>query len=127
MRRVVITGLGVVSPIGNSSLEVLHSLKNGISGIGFSEEMSERGFRSQVSGNLKIDVSERIDKRISRFMGPGAAYAYIAMTQAIEDAGLGSKDVVNYRTGLIAGSGGPSTSAILAAHQTVLELSLIHI
>ena len=121
MRRVVITGLGVVSPIGNSCSEVLHSLKNGISGIGFSEEMSERGFRSQVSGNLKIDVSEKIDKRILRFMGPGAAYAYIAMTQAIEDAGLGSKDVVNYRTGLIAGSGGPSTSAILAAHQTVLE------
>ena len=119
MRRVVITGLGVVSPIGNSSSEVLHSLKNGISGIGFSEEMSERGFRSQVSGNLKIDVSEKIDKRILRFMGPGAAYAYIAMTQAIEDAGLGSKDVVNYRTGLIAGSGGPSTSAILAAHLSV--------
>ena len=121
MRRVVITGLGVVSPIGNSCSEVLHSLKNGISGIGFSEEMSDRGFRSQISGNLKIDVSEKIDKRILRFMGPGAAYAYIAMTQAIEDAGLDSKDVVNYRTGLIAGSGGPSTSAILAAHQTVLE------
>ena len=121
MRRVVITGLGVVSPIGNSSSEVLHSLKNGISGIGFSEEMSERGFRSQVSGNLKIDVSEKIDKRILRFMGPGAAYAYIAMSQAIQDAGLESKDVVNYRTGLIAGSGGPSTSSILAAHQTVLE------
>ena len=66
MRRVVITGLGVVSPIGNSCSEVLHSLKNGISGIGFSEEMSERGFRSQVSGNLKIDVSEKIDKRILR-------------------------------------------------------------
>ena len=121
MRRVVITGLGVVSPIGNSSSEVLHSLKNGISGIGFSEEMSERGFRSQVSGNLKIDVSEKIDKRILRFMGPGAAYAHIAMGQAIQDAGLESKDVVNYRTGLIAGSGGPSTSSILAAHQTVLE------
>ena len=121
MRRVVITGLGVVSPIGNSSSEVLNSLKNGISGIEFSEEMSERGFRSQVSGNLKIDVSEKIDKRILRFMGPGAAYAHIAMTQAIEDAGLDSKDVVNYRTGLIAGSGGPSTSSILAAHQTVLE------
>ena len=121
MRRVVITGLGVVSPIGNSSSEVLNSLKNGISGIEFSEEMSERGFRSQVSGNLKIDVSEKIDKRILRFMGPGAAYAHIAMTQAIEDAGLDSKDVVNYRTGLIAGSGGPSTSSILAAHKTVLE------
>ncbi len=121
MRRVVITGLGVVSPIGNSSSEVLHSLKNGISGIGFSEEMSARGFRSQVSGNLKIDVSEKIDKRILRFMGPGAAYAHIAMGQAIQDAGLESKDVVNYRTGLIAGSGGPSTSSILAAHQTVLE------
>ena len=87
MRRVVITGLGVVSPIGNSSSEVLNSLKNGISGIEFSEEMSERGFRSQVSGNLKIDVSEKIDKRILRFMGPGAAYAHIAMGQAIQNAG----------------------------------------
>ena len=121
MRRVVVTGLGVVSPIGNSSEEVSNSLTKGISGIEFSEVMAEKGFRSQVAGTLKIDVSDKIDKRLLRFMGPGAAYAYLAMEQAISDAGLEPSDIVNNRTGLIAGSGGPSTSSMFAAHQTVLE------
>jgi len=121
MRRVVVTGLGVVSPIGNSSGEVSNSLTKGISGIEFSEVMAEKGFRSQVAGTLKIDVSDKIDKRLLRFMGPGAAYAYLAMEQAISDAGLEPSDIVNNRTGLIAGSGGPSTSSMFAAHQTVLE------
>ena len=121
MRRVVVTGLGVVSPLGNSAKEVTVALKAGRSGIEFSPEMAEHGFRSQVAGTLKIDVAEQVDKRTLRFMGPGAAYAHIAMGQAIADAGLEPDDVVNPRTGLIAGSGGPSTSAMLAAHQSVLK------
>ncbi|PZX19744.1 3-oxoacyl-[acyl-carrier-protein] synthase-1 [Palleronia aestuarii] len=121
MRRVVITGLGIVSPIGNSAAEVTAALKAGKSGIEASEEMAEHGFRSRVAGTLKIDVSDHVDKRTLRFMGPGAAYAHIAMSQAIADAGLPEAVVSNPATGLIAGSGGPSTSAMLAAHQTVLE------
>ena len=121
MRRVVVTGLGIVSSIGNNAEEVLASLKGGKSGITANEEMAEHGFRSRIAGDLKIDVSEHVDKRTLRFMGPGAAYAHIAMQQAIADAGLTEDDIVNIRTGLIAGSGGPSTSAMLAAHQTVLK------
>jgi 3-oxoacyl-[acyl-carrier-protein] synthase-1 len=121
MQRVVVTGLGIVSPIGNSAQEVTASLKAGTSGVVASEEMAEHGFRSQIAGTLKIDIKEHVDKRRLRFMGPGAAYAHIAMEQAIADAGLEESDVVNPRTGLIAGSGGPSTSAMLAAHQSVLK------
>ncbi|MBY5934237.1 beta-ketoacyl-ACP synthase I [Tateyamaria omphalii] len=121
MRRVVVTGLGIVSSIGNNAEEVLASLKSGTSGIVASEEMAEHGFRSQIAGTLKLDVKEHVDKRTLRFMGPGAAYAHIAMTQAIADAGLEESDIVNPRTGLVAGSGGPSTSAMLTAHQTVLK------
>jgi 3-oxoacyl-[acyl-carrier-protein] synthase-1 len=121
MRRVVVTGLGIVSPIGNSAAEVTAALKAGRSGIEAVPDMAEHGFRSQVAGTLKIDVREHVDKRTLRFMGPGAAYAHIAMGQAIADAGLEEADIVNPRTGLVAGSGGPSTSAMLAAHQTVLE------
>ncbi len=121
MRRVVVTGLGIVSSIGNNAEEVLAALRTGTSGIEASPEMAEHGFRSQVAGTLKIDVAEHVDKRTLRFMGPGAAYAHIAMSQAIADAGLEEADIVNPRTGLVAGSGGPSTSAMLAAHQTVLD------
>ena len=121
MKRVVVTGLGIVSPIGNSADEVTESLRAGRSGIEASPDMVEHGFRSQVAGTLKIDVAEHVDKRALRFMGPGAAYAHIAMGQAIADAGLDEADVVNERTGLVAGSGGPSTSAMFAAHQSVLK------
>ncbi|MEE3360388.1 MAG: beta-ketoacyl-ACP synthase I [Pseudomonadota bacterium] len=121
MRRVVVTGLGVVSSIGNNAEEVLASLKAGKSGITANEDMKEHGFRSQIAGNIKLNVADHVDKRTLRFMGPGAAYAYIAMQQAIADSGLEESDVVNPRTGLVAGSGGPSTSAMLAAHQTVLN------
>ncbi|MDG1472145.1 MAG: beta-ketoacyl-ACP synthase I [Ascidiaceihabitans sp.] len=121
MRRVVVTGLGIVSSIGNNVSEVLASLKAGTSGIVASPEMIEHGFRSRVAGTLKIDPSEHIDKRTLRFMGPGAAYAHIAMGQAIADAGLTEDQIVNERTGLVAGSGGPSTSAMLAAHQVVAK------
>ncbi|MAY87637.1 MAG: beta-ketoacyl-[acyl-carrier-protein] synthase I [Pseudooceanicola sp.] len=121
MRRVVVTGLGVVSSIGNNKAEVLNSLKAGTSGIVASEEMAEHGFRSRVAGTLKLDVADHVDKRTLRFMGPGAAYAHIAMAEAIADAGLEDSDIVNPRTGLVAGSGGPSTSAMLNAHQVVLN------
>ncbi|MCL4133724.1 UNVERIFIED_CONTAM: hypothetical protein GTU68_053105 [Idotea baltica] len=121
MRRVVVTGLGIVSSIGNNASEVLAALRAGTSGIEASPEMAEHGFRSQVAGTLKIDPREHVDKRTLRFMGPGAAYAHIAMSEAIADSGLEEDDIVNPRTGLVAGSGGPSTSAMLTAHQTVLK------
>ncbi|PYE84129.1 beta-ketoacyl synthase N-terminal-like domain-containing protein [Pseudoroseicyclus aestuarii] len=121
MRRVVVTGLGVVSPIGNNAAEVDAALRAGRSGIERSEEMAEHGFRSQVAGTLKIDPAEHIEKRTMRFMGPGAAYAYLAMKEAIADAGLDEAAISDPRTGLIAGSGGPSTSNLFAAHQTVLK------
>ena len=119
MHRVVVTGLGIVSPIGNTAAEVEASLRAGKSGIVASPEMAEHGFRSQIAGTLKIDVAEHVDKRTLRFMGPGAAYAHIAMTQAIADAGLDEATISNPRTGLVAGSGGPSTSAMFAAHKVV--------
>ena len=121
MRRVVITGLGIVSSIGNNAAEVLDSLKAGKSGITSNADMIEHGFRSQIAGDIKLDVSDFVDKRTLRFMGPGAAYAHIAMEQAIKDAGLEEREISNYRPGLIAGSGGPSTSAMLAAHQVVMK------
>ncbi|ARE82435.1 3-oxoacyl-(acyl-carrier-protein) synthase I [Roseovarius sp. EC-HK134] len=121
MRRVVVTGLGIVSSIGNNAQEVLASLREGRSGITANEAMAEHGFRSRVAGAIKLDVTEHVDKRALRFMGGGAAYAHIAMAQAIADAGLEEKDVINPRTGVVAGSGGPSTSAMLAAHQVALD------
>ncbi len=121
MRRVVVTGLGIVSPIGNNADEVLASLKAGKSGIVASPEMAEHGFRSQIAGTVKLDITEHVEKRALRFMGPGAAYAYIAMGQAIADAGLDEDTVSNVRTGLIAGSGGPSTSAMFTAHNIVKD------
>jgi 3-oxoacyl-[acyl-carrier-protein] synthase-1 len=121
MQRVVVTGLGIISPIGLDVTEVTDSLKAGRSGITANADMAEYGFRSQIAGDVDIDLKEHVDKRALRFMGPGAAYAYLAMGQAIADAGLEESDVVNERTGLIAGSGGPSTSAMFQAHQTVLK------
>ncbi|MEO1539228.1 MAG: beta-ketoacyl-ACP synthase I [Pseudomonadota bacterium] len=121
MRRVVITGLGIVSSIGNSAAEVTASLREGKSGITFSESYAEHGFRSQVHGVPKIDLTEAVDKRQLRFMGDGAAYNYIAMEQAIADSGLEESDVSNERTGLIMGSGGPSTKNLFAAHNIVIE------
>ena len=121
MRRVVVTGLGIVSSIGNDAGEVLSALKAGRSGITANEAMKEHGFRSQIAGAVDLHVSEHVDKRTLRFMGPGSAYAHIAMGQAIADAGLEPSEVVDPMTGLIAGSGGPSTSAMLAAHQVVLK------
>ncbi|SMX44612.1 beta-ketoacyl-ACP synthase I [Actibacterium lipolyticum] len=121
MRRVVITGIGIVSPIGNNAEEVEASLRAGRSGITAEEQYKEHGFRSQVAGVPQIDLAENIDKRQLRFMGPGAAYNYIAMEQAINDSGLEDSDVSNERTGLIMGSGGPSTSNFFTAFDTVIQ------
>ena len=121
MRRVVVTGLGIVSSIGNNTNEVVQSLKLGKSGISSDQQMIDNGFRSQISGSIKINVNEHIEKRTLRFMGEGAAYAYIALKQAISDANLETEIISNPRTGIIAGSGGPSTRAMLNAHQLVLK------
>ncbi len=110
MRRVAVTGLGIVSSIGNNKEEVADSLRAGRSGIVFAEDYAERGFRSHVKGQPTIDLDAHIDRRLRRFMGDGAAFNYVAMREAIEDAGLGDDEVSHERTGLIVGSGGPSTS-----------------
>lgn len=120
-RRVVITGLGVVSCLGNSRPAVLDSLKQGRSGIRFNEKFQEMGLRSQVSGSVDIDLSEHIDRKARRFMGDAAAYAYVAMRDAIEDAGLDDADVSNERTGLIAASGGASSANIVVSADTLRE------
>lgn len=121
MRRVVVTGLGIVSPIGNTAAEVEDSLRAGRSGIVFAPEYAENGFRSQIHGTPKIVLEDHIDKRQLRFMGPGAAYNFIAMEHAIADAGLEAGDISNPRTGLVTGSGGPSTSNFFMAHTIVKE------
>jgi len=115
MRRVVVTGLGIVSSIGNNADEVTDSLRNARSGIVAAEDYIRLGFRSQVHGSLKINLDEVVDRRARRFQGDGAGYCWVAMNQAIADAGLEEKDISNPRTGLIVGSGGPSTKAIVQA------------
>ena len=119
MRRVVITGLGVISPIGNNIDEVTDALKVGRSGITFEPEYAENGFRSRVAGIPNINPADHIDKRHMRFMGVGGGYNYLAMEQAIADSGLEPNEVSNERTGLIMGSGGPSTSNFYTAFDAV--------
>lgn len=121
MRRVVVTGIGIVSCIGNNQDEVLESLKAGKSGISAAPEYAELGFRSQVHGKPDIDLAAAIDKRLFRFMGDAAAYTHLSMEQAIADAGLEKSDVSNERTGIIVGSGGPSTRAQIAAADITRE------
>ena len=121
MRRVVITGIGIVSSIGNNVDEVTTSLRNGTSGIVAAPEYTELGFRSQVHGTVKLDVAEHIDRKQLRFMGEGAAYAVLAMEQAIADAGLDDSQVSHVKSGLVAGSGGPSTANLLAAFDITRE------
>ncbi|HEY5084291.1 MAG TPA: beta-ketoacyl-ACP synthase I [Rhizomicrobium sp.] len=115
MRRVVVTGLGIVSSIGNNAGDVTESLRQAKSGIVRADDYVRLGFRSQVHGSLKIDLDQIVDRRARRFQGDGAGYCWVAMTQAIADAGLTEKEISNPRTGLIVGSGGPSTKAIVAA------------
>jgi len=119
VRRVVITGIGIVSSIGNNKNEVLESLRSGKSGIEFSEEYADLGFRSHVHGPIKLDLAEQIDRKKLRFMGEAAAYNYLAMQQAIEDSGLSEDDVSNPRSGLIVGSGGASNKNIVLAVDTL--------
>ncbi|MDY6928374.1 MAG: beta-ketoacyl-ACP synthase I [Pseudomonadota bacterium] len=121
MRRAVITGLGIVSSIGTNQEQVTASLKAGKSGITFSEEFAEMGMRSQVWGNVDIDFSEHIDRKVMRFMGDAAAYAYVAMKQAIEDSGLTEEQVSNIRTGIVAGSGGGSSKNQVGSADVIRE------
>jgi 3-oxoacyl-[acyl-carrier-protein] synthase I len=121
MRRVVITGMGIVSSIGNTVTEVEASLRAGKSGIVFAPDYAEHGFRCHVHGQPNITFEDHIEKRDLRFMGDGAAYAFISMQQAIADSGLTDADISNDRTGLIMGSGGPSTKAFFRAHNIVRE------
>src|ERR1700731_4546518 len=123
MRRVVVTGMGIVSSIGNNVYEVTDSLRQGRSGIVRTPEYGKLNFPSQVQVNLKIDLETAVDRRARRFMGDGAAYCWLAMEQAIRDSGLSPSDVSNERTGLIIGSGGPSTRAIVAAADTAPPVS----
>jgi 3-oxoacyl-[acyl-carrier-protein] synthase-1 len=115
LRRVVVTGLGIVSSIGNNKQAVLDSLKNTKSGITFNDNYAEMGFRSHVSGSIDIDTKERIDRKLLRFMGDAAAFNYIAMAEAIEDAGMEEKLVSHENTGLVTGSGGASTENVVLA------------
>ena len=121
MRRVVITGMGIVSSIGNNKAEVLTSLKEGRSGIVNSQVYEELGFRCQVHAPPTLDVEEALDRKTRRFMGEGAAWNYIAALEAIEDAGLSLDDISNPQTGIIMGSGGPCTKAIIAAADKTRE------
>ena len=121
MRRVAITGLGIVSSIGNNKGEVLDSLKQGKSGIEYCEEYEKRGLRSHVHGSVKINIEEHVDRKIRRFMGDGAAYNYIAMEEAITDAGLEENEISSEKTGMIMGSGGPSTKNLLLAWDTARD------
>ena len=118
MRRVVVTGMGIVSSIGNNTQEVLASLREAKSGISRAEEFAPHGFKSQVQGMPTLDPAGSIDRRAMRFLSPGAAWNHVAMEQAIGDSGVEEKDIVNPRTGIVMGSGGPSTSVLVDAADT---------
>ncbi|MBV5300714.1 MAG: beta-ketoacyl-ACP synthase I [Methylococcales bacterium] len=121
MKRVVVTGLGIVSSIGNNQQEVVESLKEGRSGIGLSEVYKEMGLRSHIEGSINIELDDVIDRKVRRFMGDGAAFNYVAMQQAIDDSGLSEDEISNFRTGLVMGSGGPSTSNLVEAADILRE------
>ena len=121
MRRVVVTGLGIVSPIGNNAAEVTDSLKKTQSGISFDQSHKDMGFRSHVSGQIKINLQESIDRKFLRFMGDGAGYNYLAMLEALADSNLEEDHISNPMTGLIMGSGGPSTKNLLRAFDITRE------
>ena len=124
MKRAVITGMGVVSPLGNNLDQTLESLKNTRSGIRFQEDYAEMGLRSHIAGSIDIDTDELIDRKLRRFMGDAAAFSYIAMQEAINDAGLDEADVSNVRSGIVAGSGGASSSNLTEAADILREKGL---
>ena len=121
MRRVVVTGLGIVSSIGNDAAEVTSSLRDAKSGITFSEDFAEHGFRCQVWGKPSLDPTDLIDRRAMRFLHRGGAWNHVAMQQAIDDSGLEESDITNERTGIVMGSGGPSTRIIIEAADITLK------
>jgi 3-oxoacyl-[acyl-carrier-protein] synthase-1 len=121
MRRVVVTGIGIVSSIGNNVAEVIESLRAARSGIAFAQDYADLNFRCQVHGAINLDPFEVLDRRVTRFMGKGAAWNYLAMQQAIADAGLEDKDISNPRTGIVMGSGGASTRTIVEAADITRE------
>lgn len=121
MKRAVITGLGIISSIGNNAQEVTDSLRQGKSGIRFSQQFADMGMRSQVWGNPQIDLKEHIDRKALRFMGDAASYAYLSMEQAIADAGLDESQYSNERVGIIAGSGGASSDNQVVSADTLRE------
>jgi len=121
MKRVVVTGMGIVSSIGNNTQEVTASLREARSGVVKADDYAKLGFRCQVHGAPHLDLDSAVDRRVRRFMGDGAAWNYVAMKQAIQDAGLSDREVKSERTGLIMGSGGPSTRTIVAAADTTRE------
>ena len=124
MRRAVITGVGLVSPLGNNAQETLVSLRETKSGIKYQEAYEEMGLRSLVAGSIDIDIEERIDRKLRRFMGDAAAFSYIALDEAIVDSGLDESDVSNERTGIVAGSGGASSSNLTEAADILREKGL---
>ncbi|RYZ98521.1 MAG: beta-ketoacyl-ACP synthase I, partial [Moraxellaceae bacterium] len=121
MKRVVVTGMGIVSCLGNDRTAVLDALRNGRSGIKFQETYKEKGLRSHIAGSIDIDLTELIDRKILRFMGDAAAYAYVSMKQAIDDSGLTEEQVSNERSGIIMGSGGASSVNLVEAADTLRE------
>src|SRR5690606_34319531 len=121
MRRVVVTGMGIVSSIGNNTQEVLASLREAKSGVSFDDDYAKLGFRCQVHGAPALDPEGIVDRRALRFHGGGTAWNHIAMDQAIRDAGLEEKEVSNEKTGIIMGSGGPSTRTIVEAADTTRQ------
>lgn len=121
MKRVVVTGMGIVSSIGNDAQEVTESLREARSGISFSEEFAEHGFRCQVWGAPTLDPTDMVDRRAMRFLSKGGAWNHVAMQQAIADSGLEESDISNERTGIVMGSGGPSTRTIVDAADTTRE------
>jgi len=121
VRRVVVTGMGIVSCLGNDTATVREALRAGRSGIRYKEEYAEMGLRSQIAGSVDLDIEERVPRKPRRFMGNAAAYAYVAMDDAIRDAGLEPGDVSNPRTGLVVGSGGAATSVLVNAADTLRQ------
>ena len=124
MKRAVITGMGIVSPLGNNLSETLHSLRETNSGIRFQEDYEEMGLRCHIAGSVDVDTETLIDRKLRRFMGDAAAYSYIAMDEAIRDAGLEEADVSNERSGIVAGSGGASSSNLTEAADILREKGL---
>ena len=121
MRRVVVTGIGVVSSIGNSKDQVLDSLKKGASGIDYREDFEEMGLKSRIAGSIKLDLNEHVDRKLKRFMSDGIAFNYLAMKEAVEDSGLSDEQVSDIRTGLIMGNGGGSPETIVSGADSLRE------